>query len=137
MPNSRVETSSKFATQAGFQSCLVSPDFLANLAMGMSVAPFSETCRLHLGLEKCRYLVPVYSGDTLACNITITKIGEPSSDNQFRPVTSFHQLFNQQDQCVFQCFKHSLFPANEMNSVLAGTYHLSEVCLRSLFPSHH
>ena len=49
-------------------------DLLANLAMGMSVEVFSESCRLHLGLSNCTQHAMVYPGDTLRNHVEVVGV---------------------------------------------------------------
>lgn len=66
-PSSRIQTSVPFAKLFGFERIPVLEDMLMNLAIGMVVDVFSETCSVHLGIQNCSYVKPVYAGDFM-CN---------------------------------------------------------------------
>jgi len=86
----------------------------------MAVDVFSETCKLHLGIEDCRYHFPVYQGDTLDCKIQIVGISELTSSGNKRIIESLHALFNQNGQLVFSLLKKSLFEGKELENLRAG-----------------
>ena len=106
--SSRLTTSSEYATRCGFDSIPLPQAMLLNMTLCFSVEPFSQSCRLHLGLENARQEMPVYCGDTLR-NFTRIDGMANTSRGDASVIHSTHILVNQRDERVFTLQKRSYY----------------------------
>lgn len=101
-------TSSEYAARCGFDSIPIPQAMLLNMTLCFSVEPFSQSCRLHLGLENARQEVPVYCGDTLRSFTRIDGMANTSRGDA-SVIHSTHILVNQRDERVFSLKKRSYY----------------------------
>ncbi|MGB1397060.1 MAG: FAS1-like dehydratase domain-containing protein, partial [Planctomycetota bacterium] len=101
-------TSSEYATRCGFDSIPIPQAMLLNMTLCFSVEPFSQSCRLHLGLENARQELPVYCGDTLRSFTRIDGMANTSRGDA-SVIHSTHILINQRDERVFSLKKRSYY----------------------------
>ena len=117
--SSRLNTSSEYAALCGFDSIPVPQAMLLNMTLCFSVEPFSQSCRLHLGLENARQERRVHCGDTLRSltrvdGMALTSRGDASV------IDSTHILINQRNERVFSLRKKSYYdPLPESQGTLS------------------
>ena len=105
-------TSAPFAERLGFRAAPLPFSLVLNLALCMSVEPFSENCLLHLGLHEVTYIRPVHAGDTLRNYIKVDELRNTSNGKQ-SVIKTPHWLVNQLDEPVFSLVKMSFYPRLE------------------------
>ena len=103
-------TSEPAARALGFEERPLPFSLLLNLCLCLSVEPFSQTCRYHLGLRDARQVAPVRIGDTVRVMVRVEKLRNTSAGNAAVIVTT-HLLVNQHDQPVFVLTKDSYYAA--------------------------
>jgi citrate lyase beta subunit/acyl dehydratase len=103
-------TSARFAEQLGFSTTPLPLSLVLNLALCMSVEPFSENCLLHLGLHEVTYIRPVHAGDTLRNYIRVDELRNIANGKQ-SVIKTTHWLVNQHDEPVFSLVKMSFYPS--------------------------
>ena len=103
-------TSEPAARALGFEERPLPFSLLLNLCLCLSVEPFSQTCRYHLGLRDARQVAPVRIGDTVRVQIRVEKLRNTSGGDAAVIVTT-HLLVNQHDQPVFVLTKDSYYNA--------------------------
>ena len=110
-PTSDAALTSEPAAQAlGFEERPLPFSLLLNLCLCLSVEPFSQTCRYHLGLRDARQVAPVRIGDTVRVMVRVEKLRNTSAGDAAVIVTT-HLLVNQHDQPVFVLTKDSYYAA--------------------------
>ncbi len=105
---SKLTTSLEFANSCGFDEVAIPTAMLLNMTLCFSVEPFSQSCRLHLGLENARQEKPVTSGDTLRSFTRIDSLRN-TSKNDASVIFSTHILVNQSGDRVFSLNKRSYY----------------------------
>jgi citrate lyase beta subunit/acyl dehydratase len=110
-PTSDAVLTSEPAAQAlGFGSRPLPYSLLLNLCLCLSVEPFSQTCRFHLGLRDARQIAPVLMGDTVRARIRVEALRNTSNGDAAVIVTT-HILVNQRGETVFVLTKDSYYAA--------------------------
>ena len=110
-PTSDAVLTSEPAAQAlGFEERPLPFSLLLNLCLCLSVEPFSQTCRFHLGLRDARHIAPVRMGDTVRARIRVEALRNTSSGDAAVIVTT-HILQNQHGEVVFALTKDSYYDA--------------------------
>ena len=110
-PTSDAVLTSEPAAQAlGFEERPLPFSLLLNLCLCLSVEPFSQTCRFHLGLRDARHIAPVRMGDTVRARIRVEALRNTSSGDAAVIVTT-HILQNQHGEVVFALTKDSYYAA--------------------------
>lgn len=97
-----------YARSLGHERMVVNPLLVFNTAFGMSVEDLSEGGGLFLGVDECRFLQPVYVGDTLTASSTVISKRESKSNPTSGIVTWLTEGFNQHEDKVIQ-FKRTNF----------------------------
>ena len=105
-----VLTSEPAAHALGFEERPLPFSLLLNLCLCLSVEPFSQTCRFHLGLRDARHIAPVRMGDTVRARIRVEALRNTSSGDAAVIVTT-HILQNQHGEVVFALTKDSYYDA--------------------------
>jgi acyl dehydratase len=105
-----VLTSQPAAEAFGFDERPLPFSLLLNLCLCLSVEPFSQTCRYHLGLRDARQIAPVRLGDTVRARIRVEALRNTSSGDAAVIVTT-HILVNQHGEAVFALTKDSYYAA--------------------------
>lgn len=108
--SNRLVTSAPFAKAWGLPDRALPTGLLLNLTLCMSVEPFSQSCRLHLGLRDAVQLAPAVAGDTFRNIISIDKVRNTSRGDA-SVIQSTHVLLNQKDEVVYRLTKMSYFDA--------------------------
>ncbi|MDP6669089.1 MAG: aldolase/citrate lyase family protein [Candidatus Krumholzibacteria bacterium] len=106
--SSRLETSDAYARTCGLAARPLPFSLLLNLTLCMSVEPFSESCRLHLGLHDVQAERPAYAGDTFRNLIRVTSVRNTSRGDA-SVIRTVHVLLNQRGERVFSLTKLSYF----------------------------
>jgi citrate lyase beta subunit/acyl dehydratase len=110
-PTSDAVLTSEPAAQAfGFDERPLPFSLLLNLCLCLSVEPFSQTCRFHLGLRDARQIAPVRMGDTVRARIRVEALRNTSAGDAAVIVTT-HILENQHGEVVFALTKDSYYAA--------------------------
>ena len=81
---------------------------LLNLTLCMSVEPFSESCRLHLGLHDAVAERPAFAGDTFSNRILVESVRNTARGDA-SVIRTRHVLINQRGERVFSLTKMSYF----------------------------
>ena len=105
-----VLTSQPAAEALGYGERPLPFSLLLNLCLCLSVEPFSQTCRYHLGLRDARQIAPVRLGDTVRARIRVEALRNTSSGDAAVIVTT-HILVNQRGEAVFALTKDSYYAA--------------------------
>lgn len=105
-----VLTSLPAAEAFGYDERPLPYSLLLNLCLCLSVEPFSQTCRYHLGLRDARQIAPVRMGDTVRARIRVEHLRNTSGGDAAVIVTT-HILENQHGQPVFVLTKDSYYDA--------------------------
>ena len=98
------------AESVGFSERPLPFSLLLNLCLCLSVEPFSQSCRYHLGLRQARQIAPVGIGDTVRVRIRVEGLRNTSAGDAAVIVTT-HLLVNQRDEPVFVLTKDSYYDA--------------------------
>ena len=110
-PTSDAVLTSEPAAQAlGFDARPLPFSLLLNLCLCLSVEPFSQTCRFHLGLRDARQIAPVLMGDTVRARIRVEALRN-TSDGDAAVIVTTHILVNQRGETVFALTKDSYYAA--------------------------
>lgn len=120
--SSRLTTSREYAASCGFDAIPVPPAMLLNMTLCFSVEPFSQSCRLHLGLEDARQEKPVAYGDTLRSFTRVDGLANTSRGDA-SVIHTTHILVNQRDERVFSLKKRSYYdplPATHRETTAAS-----------------
>lgn len=104
----RMVTSKPYARAWGLPDRALPPSLLLNLTLCMSVEPFSQNCRLHLGIQDAVQLNHASAGDTFRNYIRLDSIRNTSRGDA-SVVHSTHVLVNQHGDCVYRLAKVSYF----------------------------
>ena len=125
IPSSHLlESSATFASTTGLGVLPLPFSFVMNLTLGLGVECFAESSILHLEIQQAQYLFPLQPGDTVNCRIMIEQV-QPTTNKKQTIVTSWHYLFNQNDQTVFRLKRVTLFPRFD-EIINEGEYELEE-----------
>ena len=103
-------TSEPAARALGFEERPLPFSLLLNLCLCLSVEPFSQTCRYHLGLRDARQVAPVRIGDTVRVQVRVESLRNTSAGTAAVIVTT-HLLVNQHNEPVFVLTKDSFYAA--------------------------
>lgn len=125
---SRLGTSAEFASACGFDSIPVPQAMLLNMTLCFSVEPFSQSCRLHLGLENAHQEKPVYCGDTLRSFTRIDDMANTSRGDA-SVIHTTHILVNQKGERVYSLKKKSYYdplpkPQNDPAETVASEHQI-------------
>src|SRR5262245_45507129 len=91
-----------YAKALGHPRTVVNPLLVFNTVFGMTVEDLSEGGGPFLGVDNCRFLVPVYVGDTLTARSTVLARRESKGQKGFGIVTWRSEGFNQQGTKVIE-----------------------------------
>ncbi len=105
---SKLTTSVEYAKQCGFDSIPVPQAMLLNMTLCFSVEPFSQSCRLHLGLENAKQERHAAIGDTFRSFTRIDSLSNTSRGDA-SVIHTTHILVNQQNERVFSLGKRSYY----------------------------
>lgn len=92
----------EFAREHGHPTTVVNPMLVLCTAVGMSVEDLSEGGGPFLGVEDCRFLAPVYPGDTIAAESVVLDRRESASRPDTGIVTWETSVRNQRGELVLQ-----------------------------------
>lgn len=118
--SSKLTTSEEYAQAWGFESAAIPQAMLLNMALCFSVEPFSQSCRLHLGLENARQERPAHFGDTFRSYTRIDGL-KNTSRGDASVIHSTHILVNQRNERVFSLKKRSYYdplPTSRTESII-------------------
>ncbi|HIF97348.1 MAG TPA: hypothetical protein EYQ54_10060 [Myxococcales bacterium] len=107
---SRIHSSAEYARNWGLEDTALPFGLLLNLTLCLAVEPFSESCRLHLGLEDARQEACATLGDTLRAYVRIDKMSNTSRGDA-SVIRTTHILVNQRGERVFRLSKDSYYDA--------------------------
>jgi len=94
-----VQSSDEFARSIGYKSAPVDDLLCFHIVFGKTVPDISLNAVANLGYAQCRFLAPVYPGDTLDARSEIIGLKQ-NSNNQTGIVYLRSRGFNQNAQCV-------------------------------------
>lgn len=97
-----------YAKSLGHRSMVVNPLLVFNTAFGMSVEDLSEGGGLFLGVDECKFVKPLYVGDTLVARSTVVDKRLSKSNKRAGIVTWLTEGLNQHDEKVIE-FKRTNF----------------------------
>ena len=97
-----------YAESLGHKAMVVNPLLVFNIAFGMSVEDLSEGGGLFLGVDECKFLKPLYVGDTLVARSTVVDKRLSKSNKRAGIVTWLTEGLNQHDEKVIE-FKRTNF----------------------------
>ncbi len=92
----------EFARAHGHPTAVVNPMLVLCTAVGMSVEDLSEGGGPFLGVEDCRFLAPVYAGDTITAESVVLDRRESASRPDTGIVTWETSVRNQRGELVLQ-----------------------------------
>jgi len=91
------------AKASEFGRILVNSTFTLSLMVGLSVEGTTHGCLIaNLGFDRIVLPKPVFIGDTLRCESSVTALRESKSRPHAGIATWEHRLFNQRDEIVCQ-----------------------------------
>jgi acyl dehydratase len=94
------------AALSEFGQILVNGIFTFGLMIGISVADTTVGVLIaNLGYDKVVMPKPVFIGDTLHADTTVTALRQSGSRPEAGIVTFTHRMFNQRDEIVCQCLR--------------------------------
>ena len=97
------------AAHSDFGQILVNGIFTFGLMIGISVADTTLGVLIaNLGYDKVVMPKPVFIGDTLHADTTVTALRPSGSRPEAGIVTFTHRMFNQRDEIVCQCLRTAL-----------------------------
>ncbi len=91
---------SEYARALGHPGMVVNPMLVLCTAVGMSVEDLSEAGGPFLGVEDCRFLAPVYPGDTITAHSEVLEKRESTSRPTSGIVTWQTTVANQRGEVV-------------------------------------
>ncbi|MBC8423575.1 hypothetical protein H8E07_05590 [bacterium] len=106
--SNQIETSAEFARSLGLADRMLPYSLLLNLTLCMSVEPFSESCRFHLGLLDAIAERPAHVGDTFRNRILVESVRNTARGDA-SVIRTRHILINQRGERVFSLTKMSYF----------------------------
>ncbi len=98
-PRFAVQSSIEFARSLGYPTAPVDDLLTFHIVFGKTVPDISLNAVANLGYADCRFLVPVYPGDTLRANSEVIGLKQ-NSNGKTGIVYVRSKGFNQHDQCV-------------------------------------
>jgi len=98
-----------YAQKMGHKSIVVNPFLVFNIIFGQSVEDLSENRGLFLGIDDCKFLEPVYVGDTLRAESKVLGKRTPKSNKKNTIVTWKTKGFNQDNKQVLEYVRSNLF----------------------------
>jgi acyl dehydratase len=97
------------ASQSEFGEILVNGIFTFGLMIGISVADTTAGVLIaNLGYDKVVMPKPVFIGDTLHADTTVSAVRDSGSRPSAGLVTFAHRMFNQRNEVVCQCLRTAL-----------------------------
>jgi acyl dehydratase len=97
------------AAQSEFGEILVNGIFTFGLMIGISVADTTAGVLIaNLGYDKVMMPKPVFIGDTLRADTTVSAVRDSASRPGAGLVTFAHRMFNQRNEVVCQCLRTAL-----------------------------
>ena len=97
------------AARSEFGRILVNGTFTFALMIGLSVGDTTlGTLIANLGYDKLVHPKPVFLGDTMRASTEVAELRESRSRPEAGIVTFRHELHNQRDELVCQCFRTAL-----------------------------
>lgn len=106
--SSRIHSSAEYARAWGLDDTALPFGMLLNLTLCLAVEPFSESCRLHLGLEDARQEGCATIGDTFRGYVRIDRMTNTSRGDA-SVIRTTHILVNQRGERVFRLSKDSYY----------------------------
>jgi len=98
-----------YAKEMKHKGIVVNPFLVFNIVFGLSVEDLSENRGLFLGIDDCKFLQPVYIGDTLRAESEVLAKRASNSDKTKKIVTWRTKGFNQNNQQVIEYIRSNLF----------------------------
>src|SRR5579863_1212752 len=98
-PRFAVQSADTFATAIGYPKSPIDDLLVFHIVFGKTVADVSLNAVANLGYADCRFLRPVYPGDTLSASSEVIGLKE-NSNRQTGVVTVRSRGFNQQGETV-------------------------------------
>jgi len=98
-----------YAKKMKHPGIVVNPFLVFNIVLGLSVEDLSENRGLFLGIDDCKFLQPVYIGDTLHAESEVLAKRASNSDETKKIVTWKTKGYNQNDQQVIEYVRSNLF----------------------------
>lgn len=92
----------EFAKAEGHPAMVINPLLVLCTAVGLSVEDLSEGGGPFLGVENCRFLLPVYPGDTITAASVVLETRESASRPNDGIVTWETTVTNQRGETVLQ-----------------------------------
>jgi citrate lyase beta subunit/acyl dehydratase len=108
--SSRIHSSAEYARGWGLEDTALPFGLLLNLTLCLAVEPFSESCRLHLGLEDAHQEATATIGDTLRGYVRVDSLSNTSRGDA-SVIRTTHILVNQRGERVFRLSKDSYYDA--------------------------
>jgi len=96
-----LQSSDEFARLIGYSSAPIDDLLVFHIVFGKTVPDISLNAVANLGYADCRFLMPVYPGDTLQARSEIIGLKQ-NSNGKTGIVYVRSQGFNQHDQCVLE-----------------------------------
>ncbi len=106
--SSRIHSSVEHARAWGLAGAALPYGMLLNLTLCLAVEPFSETCRLHLGLENAIQEAPAGVGDTFRGYVRVDSLHNTSRGDAC-VIRTTHILVNQRGERAFRLTKDSYY----------------------------
>lgn len=106
--STRIHSSVEHARSWGLGGAALPYGMLLNLTLCLAVEPFSETCRLHLGLENAAQEAPAQVGDTFRGYVRVDALGNTSRGDAC-VIRTTHILVNQRGERAFSLTKDSYY----------------------------
>jgi len=110
-----VQSSDEFARSMGYPAAPIDDLLCFHIVFGKTVPDISLNAVANLGYADCRFLAPVYPGDTLhACSEVIGL--KQNSNGKTGIVYVRSRGFNQNDQCVLEYTRWVMVRKNDINA---------------------
>ncbi|MDE2577708.1 MAG: MaoC family dehydratase [Hyphomicrobiales bacterium] len=117
-PRFAVQSSDAFAHAIGYPRSPVDDLLVFHIVFGKTVPDISLNAVANLGYAACRFLAPVYPGDSLSAQSEIIGLKE-NSNKQTGVVYVRSQGFNQHGDCVLDYVRWVMVRKRDVNAVIA------------------
>lgn len=107
-----VQSSDVFAKALGYSGAPIDDLLVFHIVFGKTVGDISLNAIANLGYAECRFLVPVYSGDTLAARSEVIGVRETSKGDA-GVVYVRSEGFNQRDETVLTFVRWVMVPKRD------------------------
>jgi len=98
-----------YAQKMGHKGIVVNPFLVFNIVFGLSVEDLSENRSLFLGIDDCKFIEPVYVGDTLRAESEVLGKRTSKSNKTNEIVTWKTKGFNQNNKQVIEYIRSNIF----------------------------